>query len=395
MRSRATRSSRRYHGVQLRVATLNTWALPWPLAETPSARIRAIGNELSRLELDAIGFQEVWTPKARRLLIEAGRRAGLSHAWHPQSTLQGGLLLLSRHPIRNASFEPFALRGHPEQPLQGDYFGGKGYAHLSLRVGDRNLSLVDTHLQARYASRVTHEYRSHRTGQVVQTALALRELREPLIVLGDFNFREYTPEYQVLTGLSGLRDVAAELDSREATVQASNPYRFGRTRPDHRVDFVFVRDGERAAFTSRSIRRSFVEPFLLEGNLASHSNHAGLVAELDLDSGVPLPRNVADETLRLASELLTEGLETSKRRRSNRRSVVGAGIGCAALFASSQATPAPMERRRFLSRLAKLGILASLTPSLGYSLLSELVVPQEIDAFSGLLAKLQVFRGAH
>lgn len=380
--------------MQLRVATLNTWALPWPLAKTPSARVRAIGQELSRLDLDAIGFQEVWTPKARRLLIEAGRSAGLLQAWHPQSTLQGGLLLLSRHPIRSAGFEAFALRGHPERPLQGDYFGGKGYAHLSLRVGDRDISIVDTHLQARYPSDATHEYRSHRTGQIVQAALALRGIREPLIVLGDFNFRERTPEYRVLTGLSGLRDVAAELDCREATVQASNPYRLGRARPDQRVDFVFIRDGERAAFTSRSIRRSFVEPFLLEGDVASHSNHAGLVAELDLDTGVPSPLIVADETLRLASGLLAEGLEISKRRRSNRRSVVGAGVGCAALLASTQTTAAPVARRRFLSRLAKLGILASLTPSLGYSLLSEIVVPQEMEAFRSLLAKLEVFRPA-
>ncbi len=380
--------------MQLRVATLNTWALPWPLAKTPSARVRAIGQELSRLDLDAIGFQEVWTPKARRLLIEAGRSAGLLQAWHPQSTLQGGLLLLSRHPIRSAGFEAFALRGHPERPLQGDYFGGKGYAHLSLRVGDRDISIVDTHLQARYPSDATHEYRSHRTGQVVQAALALRGIREPLIVLGDFNFRERTPEYRVLTGLSGLRDVAAELDCREATVQASNPYRRGRTKPDKRVDFVFIRNGERAAFTSRSIRRSFVEPFLLEGDVASHSNHAGLVAELDLDTGVPSPLIVADETLRLASGLLAEGLEISKRRRSNRRSVVGAGVGCAALLASTQTTSTPMKRRRFLNRLVKLGILASLTPSLGYSLLSEVVVPQEMEAFRSLLAKLEVFRPA-
>ncbi|MFP8877075.1 MAG: hypothetical protein VCB99_09235, partial [Myxococcota bacterium] len=103
---------------------------------------------------------------------------------------------------------------------------------------------------------------------------------------------------------------------------------------------------------------------------------------------------IADETLRLASELLTEGLETSKHRRSNRRSVVGAGVGCAALFAGSQATLSPMKRRHFLSRLAKLGILASLTPSLGYSVLSEFVVPQEMNAFRALLAKLQVFRAA-
>lgn len=378
--------------MQLRVATLNVWALPWPLAETPSARVRAIGRELSVLELDAIGFQEVWTPKARRLLIQAGRRAGLPHFWHPDSTLQGGLLVLSRHPIRRASFQAFTLRGHPERPLQGDYFGGKGYAHLSLRVGDRNFSLIDTHLHARYRSTAAHEYRSHRTGQIVQAALALREIREPLIVLGDFNLRERTPEYEVLMGLSGLRDVAAELDRREATVQASNPYRLGTAKPDRRVDYVFVRDGEQTQFSPRSIQRRFAEPFLFKGNAASHSNHAGLVAELDLDLGTPNHRGVAEEALSLAASLLGEGVELSRSRRRDRRAVVGAGVGFAALLAGTQKMSAPMARRRFLRNLSRVGVLASLAPSLGYSLLSEVVVPEETQAFERLLAALKDFR---
>ena len=380
--------------MQLRVATLNVWALPWPLAETPSARVRAIGRELSHLDLDAIGFQEVWTPKARRLLIEAGGRANLPYSWHPESTLQGGLLVLSRHPIEFAAFEAFELRGHPERPLQGDYYGEKGYARLRLRVGERSIALIDTHLQARYPSDVAHEYQSHRTGQIVQAALALREIREPLIVLGDFNLHERTPEYEVLTGLSGLRDVAAELDAREATVQAANPYRLGSDKPDRRIDYVFVRDGDQARLLPQGIQRHFATPFLFEGNTSSHSDHAGLVADLELDTGTRMPHGVADETLQLASRLLNEGLELSHRRRRDRRTVVGAGVGFAALLAGSQKMSAPMERRRFLRGLSRLGVLAALMPSVGYSLLSEVVVPEEMQAFERLRAALRHFRAA-
>jgi len=342
--------------------------------------------------LDAIGFQEVWTPKARRLLIEAGRRAGLIHAWHPGSTLQGGLLVLARHPIEQARFQAFSLRGHPEQPLQGDYFGEKGYAHLRLHVAGHRVSLIDTHLQARYTADIAHEYRSHRTGQIVQAALALREIDEPLIVLGDFNLREHTPEYEVLTGLSGLRDVAAELDRREATVQSSNPYRLGSSKPDRRIDYVFMRDGAQTLLSPETIEREFAKPFLVKGNAASHSDHAGLVAQLEVTTGTPSHLGVADETLALASKLLGEGVELSYRRRRNGRTMAGAGMGFAALFASSQRMSAPMERRRFLRGLSQLGVLAALTPSIGYSLLSELVVPEETEAFKRLLSALQNFR---
>ena len=378
--------------MQLRIATLNAWALPWPLAETPSARVRAIGRELGSMELDAIGFQEVWTPKARRLLIEAGERAGLGHAWHPESTLQGGLLVLSRHPILQGRFEAFQLRGHPERPLQGDYFGGKGYARLSLRVGDQNLTLIDTHLHARYPSDTDHEYRSHRTGQIVQTALALREIHEPLVVLGDFNLRERTPEYEVLTGLSGLRDVAAELDQRQATVQSDNPYRLGSRKPDRRIDYVFVRDGGETRLSPRGIRRSFAEPFLFEGTPTPHSNHAGLVAELRIEAGTGRPHRVSEQALKIAAGLLDEGLELSRRRRSDQRSFAGATVGCAALLACGQKASPPMERRRFLRGLTRLGVLATLAPTLGYSLLSEVVVPEETLAFQHLRAALQKFR---
>ena len=58
--------------VRLRVATLNVWAVPL-FSERIGARMREIGRRLAALELDAIAFQEVWTPAARRRLIEAGR----------------------------------------------------------------------------------------------------------------------------------------------------------------------------------------------------------------------------------------------------------------------------------------------------------------------------------
>ena len=55
--------------MQIRAATLNAWALPEPLAELVPERMRAIGDELARLELDLMAFQEIWTSTARRLTV--------------------------------------------------------------------------------------------------------------------------------------------------------------------------------------------------------------------------------------------------------------------------------------------------------------------------------------
>ena len=62
--------------MRVRVATLNAWALPPPLGQDVAFRMRSIGEELRRLDVDVMAFQEVWTAAARALLVEAGRRAG-------------------------------------------------------------------------------------------------------------------------------------------------------------------------------------------------------------------------------------------------------------------------------------------------------------------------------
>ena len=80
----------------IRVATLNAWALPAPIARDVSARIDAIGQRLESLEVDIVAFQEVWTAEARSSLVRAGRAAGLLHVWDGDGdsrlgTARGGL----------------------------------------------------------------------------------------------------------------------------------------------------------------------------------------------------------------------------------------------------------------------------------------------------------------
>ena len=89
--------------MQLRILTLNAWALPWPLTDQPNARMEAIGGRLASLDADVVAFQEVWSPPARRRLIAAGRSAGYNEVWSkPGSIGASGMLVLSRLPIRES-----------------------------------------------------------------------------------------------------------------------------------------------------------------------------------------------------------------------------------------------------------------------------------------------------
>ncbi|MBW1685013.1 MAG: endonuclease/exonuclease/phosphatase family protein, partial [Deltaproteobacteria bacterium] len=230
--------------MQVRVATLNVWALPEPFGHQVRRRMRAIGAKLSGLDLDAIAFQEVWTGEARGILLRAGRKAGLPHAWYNDTALGGsGLLVLSRLPIEAVHFERFVLPGRPQRVDHPDYYGGKGFTRVRLATAAGPVIFVDTHLHARYGGDVAHEYLAYRIGEVVQMALRLAVVREPLIAAGDFNFREGDPEYRVLQGLTRLRDVAAELGRPEPTVFRGNPFRAGGRKTDRRIDFLFIRDG--------------------------------------------------------------------------------------------------------------------------------------------------------
>jgi sphingomyelin phosphodiesterase 2 len=371
--------------MRIRVATLNVWALPEPFGRRVRQRMRAIGTELSRLDLDAIAFQEVWTAEARGILLRTGREAGLAHAWYNDTPLGGsGLLVLSRLPIEEVHFERFVLPGRPQRIDHPDYYGGKGFARVRLATAAGPVTFVDTHLHARYGGDVAHEYLAYRIGEIVQMAARMAVAREPLIAAGDFNFRKDDPEYRVLRGLTRVRDVAAELGRPEPTVFRANPFRAGRRKADRRIDYLFVRDGRQLGVRALETRRVFDESFELGGKPASYSDHAGVLAELEIGRSSTAPAPGFDpEAVGLASRLLAEGRRLAEHRRRGDRTAAGLGFGIALLAAAGVRQRRVTRRRLLRAGLEGAGILA-LTPSIGLSILSEVFTPDELRAFDNL-----------
>jgi endonuclease/exonuclease/phosphatase family metal-dependent hydrolase len=366
---------------------LNVWGLPEPFSERLGKRMKAIGARLAALDLDIMAFQEVWTPEARRKLKRAGRRAGLVHTWNRSASLGGsGLVVLSRFPIERKRFERFSLRGLPERVDHADYYGGKGFVRIRFQTPGGLLTLINTHLHARYGGEVAHGYRAHRAGQVVELGMASHHTRDPIIALGDFNFSESQPEYSVLRGLTRLRDVAADLGRREPTVPPDNAYREGHRR-GRRIDYVFARDGSERGLRPVRVERVFDEPLELGGSPASYSNHAGVLAEFEF-SDTPQPLAAPDPAaIALAEQLLYEGRAEAERRQRERRTWAGLGIGCAAL-ARLGGRSVDLNRRRLLRGALQGAALASLVPGIGLSILSEIFVPSEIRAFESLANRL-------
>ena len=378
--------------MQIRAATLNAWALPGPLAKLVPERMRAIGDELARLEPDLMAFQEVWTREACRTLVHAARAIGLEHVWTDSAGLRGsGLLVLSRHPFAAARVERFSLPRVPPRLDHPDYYVGKGFVELVLETPAGRLRAITTHLHARYSADIAHEYRAYRTGQIIELASALRRVREPVVVLGDLNLRDIDAEYRVLLGLTGLRDAAVESGRREATVDGANPFR-NKGREPKRIDYVLVRDGRTAGLRVSGLHRSFDAIFDAGGRTASFSNHAGLIAEIELH-GAPRPTAGPDAgAIDLAATLLAEGRARTEKQRSGARIAAGAGWA-GGLLATFGARDPRLSRRALLRTAVQLGGLAALTPGVGYTLVGEVFAPNELRAFDQLLDRLYGLAG--
>lgn len=368
--------------------TLNLWGLPWPVGRDVAERVAAIGAALPDLALDVVAFQEAWTAGARTALAEAGRRAGLAHAFpEPSGPGRGGLLLLSRRALGGARFTAYALNGFPERIDQADYWGNKGFAICEVATPGGNVAVATTHLHARYAPRALDPYVGHRTAQVVQLARALRAIRLPLVALGDFNFEEAFEEYAVFAGLAGVDDAARSLDRRQDTVRWAGSGRLPPGTNPRRIDYVFTRGGDEAVLRPAAIERVLDAPVEIGGRRQTPSDHAGLLADLELAPGIATPRPVDPGALALARRLLVEGRSAAEGRRSALRWSAAGGLAVAASF-RAPLLRARLSRRHFLR--AGLSSTAALAGG-GSLLLAEGVRPAELDAFDAMLREVDAF----
>lgn len=382
--------------MRLRVLTLNVWGLPPPVGRVVSQRLDRILGELPALGCDVALFQEVWTEEAREQLRAGGAAVGLPHCWWPPGPAHasGGLLALSRPPIREPSFRRYTLCGLPQRITQMDYYAGKGLGRFEIELDAGPVSLFDTHLHARYAPQdVEDDYIGHRAAEVIELAAELRATRTPVVLAGDLNMRDVAPEYELLLGMTGLVDAAAALDHRQLTSTLQNAFRLARGAvSESRIDYLMSRSGLDRGVRPLSVRRVFDRNFELDGSPATFSDHAGVLADFEVGGpGAPVPP-IAPGSFALARELLANGRRRARRRRLEERVGAGAGLAAAVTGAAALRRPA-LSRRRFL-RLGVGSAAGLMTPSAGGLLfLSENVVPEELrdyDEVETLLDRLQI-----
>jgi endonuclease/exonuclease/phosphatase family metal-dependent hydrolase len=378
--------------MRLRLGTFNVWGLPAPFARHAEQRIEKVAARLSDIDLDVLLIQEAWTTWVRERLMRAARDAGFHVSASRADVASGGLLALSRLPIREPRFERFVFRGDPERVLDGEYLGGKGFLAMALDTPEGPIHVVDTHLLAHYRRNQPPLDSAVRTVQLLQIVRALRALEGLVVIGGDFNCLRSDPEYEIFTGLTGAVEVG-EHGTQLATISRSNSYKRHRSAGDERIDFLFVRAAP-DAWSAEAPRLLFNDPVRIEGRERALSDHFGFASVLDLIASAedstkqvtPNPHAVA-----LAQSLLDVGRAAMLHRQRQEFRDGGTWLAAAALAVGSCRLP-PVDRRSFLRGVAQALALVTMAPAAGYTSLARLDGAHKLDAFDqaeGTLAQLE------
>jgi endonuclease/exonuclease/phosphatase family metal-dependent hydrolase len=382
----------------LRLGTFNVWGLPESFADDVSSRMRGVASRLHDLDLDVLLIQEAWTEEVRDTLREAALDADFVVAGGDGST--GGLMVLSRLPVRTSRFERFWFRGDPERIVQGEFLGGKGFQTLTIEADSGPVSLINTHLHARYRRFRPRLNSAVRTAQLVQIVGAMHVLDGTALVGGDFNCSPDDPEYKIFSGLAGTFELG---DGRShPTLSNTNFYKRERKGMDKRIDYLFVRPGSGVRWRCRGADSLFAEPERIQRRDRSLSDHYGFRAELEWEQGIAAAGYFAGSSgpdpdiFDRARSLLEVGREEADRRERAHFRSAGGWITGALLAAGLRRHPS-IDRRRFLQGSANVVAFLALVPAVGYGTLARLDSDDKRDAFDDaneILARLQAsFRG--
>lgn len=373
----------------MRLGTFNVWGLPEAFSDDVSSRMRALVARLEATDLDILLIQEAWTREVRRTLRSGARRAGFVVSEGDGAS--GGLMTLSRLPIRASRFERFRFRGDPERVDKGEYIGGKGFEIVEIEGEDGPFVVVNTHTHARYRVENSALDSAVRTAQLLQIVAFAHDYTGSLVIGGDFNCRESDPEYRVFRGLTGAADLGA--GASLGTLSSSNFYKRDRTGPDKRIDFLFVRPASGVAFTSSDPRLLFAETARIRRRDRSLSDHYGFRVELrwrtDALSAPSIVNAMVDpKAVATARALLDVGVREADRRERQHFQWAG-GFALAALAAAGLGRHPAVDRRAFLRGAARAATVLAVVPAAGFGALARFDSDQKREAFDDARALLR------
>ena len=214
--------------------------------------LRRIADVINKQKPDLVGLQEVDRGVARTQRIdEMAELAKLTHmdyAFAFNFAYQGGqygVAILSRSPIKATEHRLFKNVREAER---------RGSIRAEVILDGHRLNFVTTHLD--------YQHDDGRLFEAQQLLAALKDLKDPLIVVGDFNDLPTGQTYQLMR--NAFDD--AWIDGRGTGEGFSYP----ADKPAKRIDYIFMRSTDQIR-----TRRAWIVQTLA-------SDHIPVVADLEL-----------------------------------------------------------------------------------------------------------------
>ena len=237
------------------------------LAPFASQRLAAVPAALISSGADVILLQEVFAPSDRAMLLAAVEehfpfhaKADIAPRW-----LGNGLLILSKHPVSDIVFEPFADRDLLHRFYQ------QGFLMVTVQLPSLGpLKLLNAHLSiSAFLRHPESEPSSAGRNREIAKLLEVARNYDADIVGGDFNCgpQNAAANYQAIVSagyLDGFAacngDEAAGYSwSRSNSIVAAGRYHY---LPDHRVDHLFFSQGPSARFRPTHVGLALTAPIV-------------------------------------------------------------------------------------------------------------------------------------
>lgn len=213
-----------------------------------------IAGVINQQHPDLVGLQEVdrGVERTQRIdeIAELAELTKMEYAFAFNLKYQGGqygVAILSKSPILATDHHLYLNTREAER---------RGFIRAEVRIGGHLINFVTTHLD--------YQYEDGRVYETQQLLTAMKDVKGPLIVVGDFNDVPAGEAYQLMHGSFD--------DAWGLTKPSDEGFSYPADKPAKRIDYVFMRqtDGIKA-------KRAWIPETLA-------SDHVPVVAELEVGS---------------------------------------------------------------------------------------------------------------
>ncbi len=375
-----------------RIVTLNCWGVPFA-ARDRSARMQAIGQTLSQMNLDLIGLQEVYLPEDRNVISEQVAVQGLVYNhYFPSGVFGSGLFIMSRYPFVAYDFWRYSLNGEPDDLIRSDYYAGKGLAWVRVQTPQGLIDFYNTHLIAPYDEIGDDIYYSHRVTQAYELTRHVKETSQdtPAIVTGDLNSPSSSLTYRTIREYGMLMDsyLVAMPGDPGITVTTEIPYLL--VHEPERIDYILYRNSKDRLFQVRESKVVFRDlPQEFKASMRAYSDHYGVLSSFDLKAEtetVPteLQQLVHDGELQ---STFHQGVQQSTRAEQTSGLTAGAGVLFTLLLILLWKNKI-MTRYQFL-RIIVAGIICLMVAFIGLKIFTVSQIASQVKSLEEILGEME------